>query len=84
MACKCMELVDEKLKEHNTELGFCWSMDQQTGAVTTTVRIATNLIEKRRGQKPLTVMPEFCPFCSKRYVDDADASPSGAEEGAGG
>jgi len=70
--CECIEETNKLLAEHNTELGFHFLMNRETGGVNQTVRLVTNIIEKKRGARPLAIVPTFCPFCGQRYAPEAD------------
>lgn len=62
--CNCIELTNEALRPHNTELGLVFSM---TGQRPTTVGIETALIEKKRGARPVRLLATHCPFCGVPY-----------------
>lgn len=79
MACDCMTTLDKKLAEggHNTKISRTFPF--YGDAVGMTCTIATQLIEKKRGAKPLSVLPTYCPFCGKKYREspqppDADSA----------
>ena len=66
MACTCIDLTNQSLREKNAELD-CWMFfDGRPSRVI----IPTSLIEKRRGQKYPKMIPDYCPFCGKRYEDE--------------
>ena len=65
--CNCLDLTDEALKSHNTRLGWNLQVDPKTGATRQTIAIRTELVEKKRGAKPLCLIPTFCPICGQRY-----------------
>lgn len=63
MACDCIEVVDEKLKAHNTRLSLamCFRPTRER------LMIATEVAEKKRGARPTIMFPTFCPFCGVKY-----------------
>jgi hypothetical protein len=67
MACDCIRLMDEALRRENLRLVCAHWFSRETGAYRATVRIGTELIERKRGQRPSTMIPDFCPFCGTRY-----------------
>lgn len=77
--CECIKLTNEALAKQNMYLDTAHWFSQETGAYRTTVRIGTVLIEKKRGQRPSTMIPEFCPFCGKRY--DRAGAVTGGDDG---
>lgn len=68
MVCKCIEQVNEQLREHNTELVLVQSLGMTPGKMTfeTHLAIATRRIEALRdGKKAKMVVAAYCPFCGK-------------------
>jgi hypothetical protein len=65
--CRCIELTNEALKAENMMLDTANWFSRVTNKYRKTVRIGTVLLEKKRGQRPVTMIPEFCPFCGQRY-----------------
>ena len=81
MACDCMTKLDKRLADagHNTKLLRTFPFYGDTVGMTCT--IATEVIEKKRGAKPLSVLPTYCPFCAKKYVESAEkAEEAGADK----
>ncbi|MGN7832630.1 hypothetical protein ACTJI2_13570 [Pseudoxanthomonas sp. 22568] len=79
MACDCLKTVDQRMLDagHNCAIARSYVFDgPKTGVYPT---ITTKLIEKKRGEKPLALIPTFCPFCGKRYADEPSAAV-GSEE----
>ncbi len=65
--CDCIRLTNEALTEHNTRIVENWIIDRWTGKVRGVVAIQTALNEKRRGARPMSIIPEWYPFCGQRY-----------------
>lgn len=60
--CKCIDHLNSHLAEHNTKLDVMF----QFGSGQASPVIAVSKIEKR-GKKPVTIAPTFCPFCGHKY-----------------
>lgn len=76
MPCKCIEIIDEQLKERNTRLSLplLFSVKGEP-AKDQRVMIETEQLEKGRGkQKAVGMFPTFCPFCGVKH--DAEPKPS--------
>ncbi|MCX5581454.1 hypothetical protein [Kaistia terrae] len=63
--CNCIEAVDEKLKERNTQLSKALVFSQPAGE---RLMIATEVVEKKRGARATVMFPSFCPFCGIKYA----------------
>ncbi len=66
MACNCIDLTDAALSEHNTELGVVHIMSEPSWS--RRIAITTNVVEKRRGAKPVRIVAQFCPLCGVQYA----------------
>jgi hypothetical protein len=74
MTCNCIEIVNEKLKEHNTRILEPMFIG---GDQTRRVFIETEQIEKGRGkQKASAMFATYCPFCGVVCREEAPAEPS--------
>jgi hypothetical protein len=80
MACQCIEMTNAALEPDNLILDTATWFSRETSAYRTTVRIRTDLLGKKRGQRASTMIPEFCPFCGVRY---ATAEPGTARQEGG-
>jgi len=69
MACKCIEVMDEKLRERNSQLevGFTFGTSERPGYTFPAIR--TEKLNKKSRDK-CGVIPTFCPFCGTKYRDD--------------
>lgn len=77
VGCDCIKKSrrpDGLIAQSNTKIDVNWLTNRQTGAVVETVMIATSLLTKKRGARPIHVVPNYCPMCGTRYVPAA-ASP---------
>lgn len=64
--CDCIKIVNEKLKERNTELRV--PLFTMGGANTDRVFVMTDQIETGRGkQKAVSMFASYCPFCGGKY-----------------
>lgn len=65
MSCDCIKTVDAKLKAHNTRLSLalCFNPARER------LMIATEVVEKKRGARPVAMFPSFCPFCGLKYPE---------------
>lgn len=75
MNCKCLKIVDEKLKPMGIKLDTAFVMSQETLSFEgVRVQIATTKLEGKRGKsKPITAA--FCPFCGVAVKRDEDSKP---------
>lgn len=71
-ACNCAEEVDAKLAEHNTRLlrALCFRPPGER------LMIETEIVEKKRGARAMSIFPSFCPFCGTKYPE-----PEGSAHG---
>jgi hypothetical protein len=67
VGCDCIDLTNDALSGRNEELDTMFLIDRQTGKGRRAIRISTLLIEKKRGQRPSSMIPNFCPICGARY-----------------
>ncbi|WP_312325691.1 hypothetical protein [Stenotrophomonas sp.] len=69
-----MTKLDKRLADagHNTKLLRTFPFYGDTVGMTCT--IATEVIEKKRGAKPLSVLPTYCPFCAKKYLESVETT----------
>ena len=63
--CNCIDMTDAALAEHNSELGVVHIMSESSWS--RSIAITTNVIEKRRGAKPVRIVAQFCPLCGVAY-----------------
>ena len=70
MLCNCIEEVNKQLKEmgKNTQLDIPISLNMGKGKFNApTVIIKTVKLDSSKRQKPISIMPSFCPFCGEKY-----------------
>jgi hypothetical protein len=70
MACECIALTNKALADENLMLDVAHWTNLQTGAIRTTVRIGTEKVKPKRGQRCPSFVPKFCPFCGVAYEQD--------------
>lgn len=63
MRCNCMAEVNEKLAVCNTKLAEMGLFNPQRVVPI----VATVVLMPRRGARPVTMVPRFCPFCGAAY-----------------
>lgn len=70
MSCTCIETVNTKLAERNTRLveAICLRPFR------TSLMIATEVVEKKRGARAVGMFPTFCPFCGVQYEPSETAA----------
>lgn len=70
--CECMTDLNTKLAEHNNRLAvtlqFRTEAERTVGHAYPTIQCEP--IEKKRGQRPMVVLPKFCPWCGTEYHPD--------------
>jgi len=74
--CNCVSLTNAALAEHNTELGTVTIMSEQRWS--RRIGITTDIVEKKRGAKPVRIVATFCPLCGGPY-EAASSSAATAE-----
>lgn len=65
--CDCIERINGHLAADaaNTKLKLSFVLDGPRVGMYPV--IATDLIEKKRGARPMAIIPSFCPFCGIPY-----------------
>lgn len=73
MNCDCIKMVDDKLAGENLALDTLIIL---SNPVTVTLALSTHWkdsTKKRRGEKPKTLIVNFCPFCGASAEREAKA-----------
>lgn len=68
--CDCIERIQNQLKEsgRNTQLDIPITFSHDTMDLNADrVQIATRKLDRNKSEKPLPMIPSFCPFCGKAY-----------------
>ncbi len=73
-SCSCIEIVDAELAQYNTRLAKALVFRPSH----TRLMIETEIVEKKRGARPLTMFPTFCPFCGVKCEGEL-AAPAKSE-----
>ena len=72
MTCDCIEDMNKRLAEHNNRLAvtlqFRPEAERTVGYAYPTIQC--EILEKKRGQRPMVVLPKFCPWCCTEYHSD--------------
>ena len=62
MDCKCIDKLNKKLKEHNTELDTTFNVTGQVFMKVATRRI----VSYRDNKRAVVLVPNYCPMCGKK------------------
>lgn len=69
--CDCINKVNEKLKEYNTQIEFPIAFDPNDGMkIVTSVRISTVKIDTRKKLGPVGFFATYCPVCGEEYKQE--------------
>lgn len=63
MNCDCVQQINEKLAERNMELDVTLLLSNGGGVTLSMSTHWKDASKKARGQKPTTLIVNFCPFC---------------------
>lgn len=65
--CRCISLVNDKLREFNTELDLViHGWQQLRGGHAASMMIATRKIDQKKRAKARTVIVTYCPVCGRK------------------
>lgn len=72
--CNCIEEMQAKLKEtgRNTQLDIPIVWDRSGSLRTERVAIKVCKLEESKREKPLPILPSYCPFCGEPYDLEAN------------
>jgi len=74
--CSCMEAINDHLKPRNTRLSVSFCLTGDRAGMDVLPMIMVEKIDTKKRQRPMNVIPTFCPFCGTKY-------PRRGEEGDG-
>ena len=63
--CNCIDLTQEALIKHNQRLPLMLSL---VGGPSKPYMQA-EVIKPKRGERPMQLIPSYCPFCGEKYPD---------------
>lgn len=67
MNCNCVKRINEKLAEQNLALDATFILEpEKPYSVLSVSTHFKDLSKKRRGQKPVSIIVTYCPFCGKK------------------
>ena len=71
--CKCIDLVNKKLAENNTQLVIPITINMETGDLNVShrVMITTEKIDIKKRIGPTKMFAAYCPVCGKAYPKKA-------------
>ena len=61
--CGCLDSFDEKLAEQGLKMDVTLSL----GGDPTKPTMTAHHLVKKRGDRPVYILPAFCPFCGSAY-----------------
>ena len=67
MPCECIDQMNAKLADHNTELDLTMCIPRDNSPAFLRPAIRTRKIESRVRKGPAIAIPTFCPFCGEPY-----------------
>ena len=67
MACECIDQMNAKMAEHNTEIQVTFGFPRDGSPSFMLPLIGTKKIESRVRKGPALAIPTFCPFCGEPY-----------------
>lgn len=74
--CTCMSAINDHLKPHNTKLAVSFTLTRDLSGMDALPMLMVEKIDAKKRQRPMNVIPTFCPFCGTKY-------PRKGEEGEG-
>lgn len=73
MPCNCIEVMNAKLADHNTEIEETICFPRDSSPAFTLPKIGTKKVESRVRRGPALAIPSFCPFCGVPYQPQSAA-----------
>lgn len=68
--CDCIKDVNAKLADRNTRLTEALVLGNRSAP---TIMLQTEVIERKRGAKPISMFLSYCPFCGEKYPEGGAA-----------
>jgi hypothetical protein len=68
--CGCIDRINAKLKERNTELSTCFDLENTTAGHR--LLVGTNKIDRSKRGRPVLAVATFCPFCGEKMENPND------------
>lgn len=70
MTCKCVDNVNDGLKDKNCALDMISLMNMEDGTVRQSLRIPTFRLDRSVKRWTRNVIPAYCPFCGVKILED--------------
>jgi hypothetical protein len=75
--CECIGKANDALQPKGLRLVTGWRIDPITRECTVFLIIPTEKRpDARRGSKPQSIVPTFCPFCGEKYKPQGESDAS--------
>ncbi len=81
--CDCFTKVNRLLREHNTAIDLCDTINMKTGNFERRMIVPTARIDKKKRKGPIRVFATFCPMCGEEYPK-RDGETNAQQHGASG
>jgi hypothetical protein len=71
--CDCIKMTNDGLKEHpewNTQVLVPITFSMKNGGLKADrLAVATEKLDDKKRQKPITLFASYCPFCGEKYPE---------------
>jgi len=67
LGCDCFTKVNRLLREHNTAVDLCDTINMKTGNFERRMVVPTKRIDTKKRKGPMRVFATYCPMCGDKY-----------------